>query len=233
MTALSAEVIWTRMLSLLIGATVYTFSLILAVFLLGIGIGSSIGSAMARGMARPRVGARLVPDAALRRDCLGGVHVHAVAAVVAGQSFARYEPLVQLPARSRPHDVGRAAGGDPVGRQLSAGPRLGGLDGQDPARLVGGVYAANTVGAIVGALTSSLMLVSWLGSQRSEQMLIIVSGLSALLVLEAVPTTRGRTAGVRSSPAPSRSSSLPCVPRCSRATCRPFRRSSSRTADTP
>src|SRR3954467_8855962 len=54
MTALSAEVIWTRMLSLLIGATVYTFSLILAVFLLGIGIGSSIGSAMARGMARPR-----------------------------------------------------------------------------------------------------------------------------------------------------------------------------------
>jgi spermidine synthase len=51
MTALSAEVIWTRMLSLLIGATVYTFSLILAVFLLGIGIGSSIGSAMARGMA--------------------------------------------------------------------------------------------------------------------------------------------------------------------------------------
>jgi spermidine synthase len=63
-------------------------------------------------------------------------------------------------------------------------------DGQDPARLVSGIYAANTVGAIVGALTSSLILVSWLGSQRSEQILIIVSGLSALLVLEAVPTTQ-------------------------------------------
>src|SRR5262245_9059224 len=33
MTALSSEVIWTRVLSLLFGATVYTFSLILAVFL--------------------------------------------------------------------------------------------------------------------------------------------------------------------------------------------------------
>jgi len=44
MTALSAEVIWTRILSLLFGATVYTFSLILAVFLLGLGIGSSVGS---------------------------------------------------------------------------------------------------------------------------------------------------------------------------------------------
>ena len=28
--------------------------------------------------------------------------------------------------------------------------------GQDPARLVGGVYAANTVGAIVGALVTGL-----------------------------------------------------------------------------
>src|SRR5947207_465336 len=37
LTALASEVIWTRMLSLLLGATVYTFSLILAVFLIGLG----------------------------------------------------------------------------------------------------------------------------------------------------------------------------------------------------
>ena len=35
MTALAAEVLWTRHLSLLLGGTVYTFALILAVFLLG------------------------------------------------------------------------------------------------------------------------------------------------------------------------------------------------------
>jgi spermidine synthase len=56
--------------------------------------------------------------------------------------------------------------------------------GQDPGRLVGGVYAANTVGAIVGALGGSLVLVTWLGSQHAQQVLIIISGLSALLVLE-------------------------------------------------
>ena len=33
LTALGAEVVWTRLLSLLLGATVYTFSIILAVFL--------------------------------------------------------------------------------------------------------------------------------------------------------------------------------------------------------
>ena len=44
LTALACEVLWTRTLSLLFGATIYTFSLILAVFLTGLGIGSSLGS---------------------------------------------------------------------------------------------------------------------------------------------------------------------------------------------
>ena len=45
LTALGAEVVWTRILSLIFGATAYTFSLILAVFLVGLGIGSSLGAA--------------------------------------------------------------------------------------------------------------------------------------------------------------------------------------------
>ena len=55
--------------------------------------------------------------------------------------------------------------------------------GQDPARLVGGVYAANTVGAIVGALVTSLGLVGTVGSQITQQALIGVAALSALLML--------------------------------------------------
>src|SRR5204862_4882476 len=54
MTALGAEVIWTRMLSLLFGATTYTFSLILAVFLAGLGIGSTVGAELARRVKSPR-----------------------------------------------------------------------------------------------------------------------------------------------------------------------------------
>ena len=44
LTALGAEVVWTRLLSLLLGATVYTFSIILAVFLVGLWAGSGVGS---------------------------------------------------------------------------------------------------------------------------------------------------------------------------------------------
>src|SRR5438067_3845929 len=53
-TALSAEVIWTRLLLLHFGATVYTFALILAVFLIGLGIGSTVGASIGRSAASPR-----------------------------------------------------------------------------------------------------------------------------------------------------------------------------------
>src|SRR5918992_575441 len=54
LTALGAEVVWTRILSLLFGATTYTFSLILAVFLVGLGVGSTIGAELARRVMNPR-----------------------------------------------------------------------------------------------------------------------------------------------------------------------------------
>ena len=68
-------------------------------------------------------------------------------------------------------------GADALGRELSAGAgRASRRASEDPARLVGGVYAANTVGAIVGSLGASLLLVVWLGSQHAQQVLIVVAG---------------------------------------------------------
>src|SRR5262245_32003592 len=55
LTALGAEVVWTRLLSLLLGATVYTFSIILAVFLLGLWAGSAVGSFLIRRIRYPRL----------------------------------------------------------------------------------------------------------------------------------------------------------------------------------
>jgi spermidine synthase len=56
--------------------------------------------------------------------------------------------------------------------------------GQDSARLAGGVYAANTVGAILGSLMASFLLIPWIGSSHSEQVLIVAAAISALLMLE-------------------------------------------------
>src|SRR5262245_20280991 len=182
-TALSSEVIWTRLLSLLFGGTVYTFALILAVFLFGLGIGSSLGSAIGRGVARPRV-------------ALGWCQMF-ICGAIAWSAYMLTQSMPYWP-------VNPSITTDPwfnfqldVVRCLWAvlpGAILWGASfplalaalarrGQDPARLVGGVYAANTVGAIAGSLCASLLLVVWLGSQHAQQVLILLSALSGLLVL--------------------------------------------------
>ncbi len=47
--------------------------------------------------------------------------------------------------------------------------------GQDPGRLVAGVYAANTVGAIAGALAFSLLLIPAIGSQWSQRIMLVLA----------------------------------------------------------
>jgi spermidine synthase len=184
MTALASEVIWTRLLSLLFGATAYTFSLILAVFLLGIGIGSSAGSALARNMERPRLALGWC------QMLLCGTIAWAAYSLSLSLPYWPIDPsLSRDPWFNFQLDLARALwvllpaallwGASFPLALASVASR-----GQDPGRLVGGVYAANTVGAIAGALGGSLLLVTWLGSQHAQQALIIISGLSALLVLE-------------------------------------------------
>jgi len=182
-TALSSEVIWTRLLSLLFGGTVYTFSLILAVFLFGLGIGSSLGSAIGRAAARPRV--------------IFGWCQMFLCAGIAWSAYMLTESMPYWP-------INPSITTDPwFNFQLDLvrclwvvlpGAILWGASfplalaslasrGQDPGRLVGSVYAANTIGAIVGSLCASLLLVVWLGSQHAQQVLILLSALSGLLVL--------------------------------------------------
>jgi spermidine synthase len=62
---------------------------------------------------------------------------------------------------------------------------------QDPGRLVGGVFAANTVGAALGAAGSFWLIGQW-GTQRTQQLLIAVSAANALLLLVSLgPVSAG------------------------------------------
>ena len=69
--------------------------------------------------------------------------------------------------------------------------------GQDPARLVGGVYAANTVGAIVGALVTSLVLVGTVGSQIAQQVAHRRRGAVGPADADAGVERRAQSAGAR------------------------------------
>src|SRR4051794_3673576 len=183
MTALGAEVVWTRLLSLMLGATTYTFSVILAVFLAGLGVGSAAGAALARGRISPRL-------------LLGGCQLLlAGAAGWAGCMLTRSLPfwpinpwlsgspwfLFQLDLLRCMWALLPAAclwgASFPLALAAAATRR------SDAGRLVGTVYAANTLGAIVGAIATSVLLIGWLGTQRAQQLLIGFSVLSGLVAV--------------------------------------------------
>jgi spermidine synthase len=203
LTALGAEVVWTRLLSLLFGATTYTFSLILAVFLMGLGIGSSIGAAIARQFPNSRV-----PLAFCQLLLCGAI---AWAAHTTGTSMP-YWPInpsigktAEAPVFQFELDLLRAfwvvlPGAILWGASFPLAIGAAAREGEDTGRLVGGVYAANTVGAILGALLTSLILVAAIGSQKSQQVLIAISAISGLLMLvTASDSGDGASRGVESS----------------------------------
>lgn len=188
LTALGAEVVWTRLLSLCFGGTVYTFSLILAVVLAGLGLGASLGGVISRLSLRP----------ATAFAWCQGLLVGAIgwAAVMIAQSVPYWpvNPMLSLsPWYTFQLDLARCLWvvlpaailwGASFPLAIASLARVG----ADPARLVGSVYAANTVGAIAGALGFTLVVVPAIGSTGAEQALVFFVGVSALLLL-ARPTS--------------------------------------------
>jgi spermidine synthase len=183
-TALGAEVIWTRILSLHFGATVYTFSLILAVFLVGLGIGSTTGAVIAR-------------ETKSSRRALGWCQL-LLCGSMAWAAYMNTESLPYWPINpsistspwyTLQLDLVRCfwvvlPGAVLWGASFPLALAAAASTEQDSARLAGGVYAANTVGAILGSLLASFVLVPWIGSSHSQQVLIVVSAIAALLMLE-------------------------------------------------
>ena len=195
-TALGAEVIWTRLLGMLLLGTVYVFAIILAVFLTGLALGSAGGSWLLK---------RVPPSFAL-----GFCQIFlAVAMVWTSYSIKQVVPFWSDDILKTPDpwhmyllDLKRVAfailpgtlfwgASFPLACAAITGRRT------DSAKTAGSVYAANTLGGIVGALLVSLALVPALGTQLTEQYLLITAVASGLIVLVSVaPGAKGKLAMV-------------------------------------
>jgi spermidine synthase len=186
-SALGAEVIWTRLLGLMLGATVYTFSIILAVFLVGLAIGSSVGAMLAGGSRNPRA--------------LLGWSQMALTLAIAWTAWQLSNSLPWWPVNpllsTSPWytfqiDMVRVLWailpaallwGASFPLALAAAAVSSGASAADSGRLVGGIYAANTFGAILGALTFSLILTPAIGTSHSQGILILIAAAGGLCAL--------------------------------------------------
>jgi spermidine synthase len=186
-TALGAEVVWTRLLSMLLLGTVYVFSIILAVFLVGLAIGSGAGSWLIK-RVRPQV-------------ALGWCQI----LLLFGFAWTAWMIVDVLPfwnddALTTPQpwhmyylDLKRCilAILPPTlfwGASFPLACAAVSRKGEDSGRTAGAIYAANTLGGIVGALAVSLVLIPWIGSQESQRVLLIAAAIGGVIVL--IPVLR-------------------------------------------
>lgn len=205
-TAMGAEVVWTRLMAMILGSTVYVFSIILAVFLIGLALGSGLGSMALRSLR----------TAAAPRLALGWGQV----LLTLGIAWTAY-----MIADSIPYwPVNPMLGSSPwFSFQLDMVRCLWAIlpptilwgasfplacaavcsSMSDSSQVVGAVYAANTLGAIVGALLVSITLVPAIGTQNSQRAMLLLSAAGALVMLlpqivrsRSVPLTAAVTAAM-------------------------------------
>jgi spermidine synthase len=190
--ALGAEVVWTRQLGMLFDGTTYAFSLILAVFLIGLGLGSGLGAVALR-ILRPRI-------------ALGWCQI----LLAAGICWAAFMISQVLPFMPEPRAL---SGWDTAmtnlvrslmallpatllwGASFPLAMAAAKRNGDDPAKPVARVYAANTFGGIVGALVASLVLVAWIGTRDTQRTMLVLVALGGFVLLLPVLTRRGVLAG--------------------------------------
>lgn len=176
--ALSYEVIWSRVLALIIGSSVYAFSIMLTTFLTGLAVGASIASRFVDRIRRPvtafalleiGVGLTSIIGASLFNELpytfvqLYGWMEDANFALLLFARFLIASMVMVVPTLL-------------LGSLFPLVVRIcGDARGMATGRTVGDAYAANTVGAIVGSFASGFVLIPWLGLLGS---LRLASGLN-------------------------------------------------------
>jgi spermidine synthase len=186
LTALGAEVVWTRLLSLLLGTTVYTFSIILAVFLAGLWAGSGAGSFLARRVRDPRLalaGCQILLALAIAWTAFTLAYVlpwWPVDPWLATNPWPNFDLDLTRCIRAIFPATLLWGASFPLALAAAAAKR------EDPGRLTGEVYAANTAGSIVGALAFSLLLIPAIGTQGSQKLLIWLAAIAAIVAVVPV-----------------------------------------------
>jgi len=194
LAALSYEILWSRLLGLILGSSIYAFALILAVYLTGLALGAWAwgvwGGKREAGpgtLALLQVGIALL---ALLTFPLVNAMPYWVARFlpVFHDSFAAVQGFFALL-------VALLILGATVlmGATLPAGIQLAVRSARHVARHVGTLYAFNTIGAILGSFLAGFVLIPLLGLKTSFLLTAALNLATGLLLLLGIRLPRGRT----------------------------------------
>ena len=175
------EIAWTRVLVMIVGGSTYGFTLILMVFLLGIGIGSAIVA---------RIGRPALETAATAALAQGITAAGAALLFLSLSALPHYILIVfqnvDYGGGVRLFRIGLAVVAVVLPPAIGMGmtfPLLTDIvasRGEARSSDVGWAYAVNTLGSIIGAVLTGFVLVSVLGTDRTLRLGLWVNGLAAL-----------------------------------------------------
>jgi spermidine synthase len=189
--SLTLQVVWTRLLAMILGPTTYAFSTIVAVFIAGLAVGAGVASRIVPRVREPMAGLAMCLTLSVGLAAVGAALVDrgllSIAAVVARPdvTFAQvlsHQAWLAL-ALLAPMTI---AFGAAFPFAVAAATR----EDDTITRDLGVIYAVNTAGAIAGALLSGFLLIPWLGLHGTIRAVIAFGALAAVIILIA-----GRTRG--------------------------------------
>jgi spermidine synthase len=188
--SLVLQVVWTRLLALILGPTTYAFSIIVSVFISGLAIGAAISSRIAANTRQPLIGLSLCLTLSVGLAAASASLVDqgllAIADIVAQPNVTFRDVLVRQALLSlallAPMTV---AFGAAFPFAVAAATRTDDTVAAD----LGLIYAVNTGGAIAGALLAGFVFIPATGLHGTLRIVTVVGALGALALLFVGRTT--------------------------------------------
>ncbi|HUR26877.1 MAG TPA: fused MFS/spermidine synthase [Planctomycetota bacterium] len=179
--ALSLQMLWGRELALLVGATTYAFSALIVVFIAGLGAGSLCFALLGRQLGDARRWIALATLLLVVGVKCGHVLAPKLALLVSTFQDQRASEFFNAFLCSWVSAVLELVATFAMGVFFPALIALVATDASRAGTSVGRIYAWNTLGSIVGALSTFTLLVPWIGSHATLG-LALACYLAALLL---------------------------------------------------
>ena len=181
--AMAYEVIWTRLLGLIIGPTTYSFTIVLATFIVGLALGSLLFGWLADKTNKP-LGLLLFTQLAAALLALG------VSQLLGNSQFFFAKLIYHF--KDQFFQLAMIKAGILFGLMLGPTLCLGAtfpLVGKiytpslaKVGRSIGFAYAINTLGAVLGSFCAGFLLIPWLGKEQGLSLIIGIQLLSSLVI---------------------------------------------------
>ena len=194
--SLTLQVVWTRLLAQILGPTTYAFSIVVAIFIIGLAGGAALGAWLVARVRSAAVGLAMCMLIGVGLSLAAASSVDwallTMAEIVARPGYQFVDVLARqvmmVTGLLLPMTIAFGAA-FPFAVSLAAGRD------ESVTENLGRIYAVNTVGAIAGALLAGFVLVPQFGLHWTIRVAALVVGLTAGTILISAGPARGRLVG--------------------------------------